>query len=34
MVYGEGTQTKSVQYVDDLIEGVIRLMRSTETRLS
>lgn len=34
MVYGEAIQTKSVQYVDDLIEGVIRLMRSTETRLS
>src|SRR5215211_7092994 len=31
-VYGEGTQTRSVQYVDDLIEGVIRLMRSGETR--
>jgi dTDP-glucose 4,6-dehydratase len=31
-VYGEGTQTRSVQYVDDLIEGVIRLMRSKETR--
>ena len=27
-VYGEGTQTRSVQYVDDLIEGVIRLMKS------
>ena len=31
-VYGEGTQTRSVQYVDDLIEGVSRLMKSTETR--
>jgi len=31
-VYGEGTQTRSVQYVEDLIEGVIRLMRSEETR--
>jgi dTDP-glucose 4,6-dehydratase len=31
-VYGEGTQTRSVQYVDDLIEGVTRLMRSGETR--
>jgi dTDP-glucose 4,6-dehydratase len=30
-VYGEGTQTRSLQYVDDLIEGVIRLMRSDET---
>ena len=31
-VYGDGTQTRSLQYVDDLIEGVIRLMRSDETR--
>jgi dTDP-glucose 4,6-dehydratase len=31
-VYGEGIQTRSVQYVDDLIECAIRLMRSTETR--
>src|ERR671912_1534173 len=31
-LYGGGTQTRSVQYVDDLIEGVIRLMRSEETR--
>jgi dTDP-glucose 4,6-dehydratase len=31
-VYGEGTQTRSVQYVDDLIEGVVRLMRSDATR--
>jgi dTDP-glucose 4,6-dehydratase len=31
-VYGDGTQTRSVQYVDDLIEGVIRLMKSDETR--
>ena len=32
-VYGDGTQTRSVQYVDDLIEGVLRLMRSDEVRL-
>ena len=25
-VYGEGTQTRSVQYVDDLIEGFLKLM--------
>src|SRR5918995_1644279 len=31
-VYGDGNQTRSVQYVDDLVEGVIRLMRSKETR--
>jgi dTDP-glucose 4,6-dehydratase len=31
-VYGDGSQTRSVQYVDDLIEGVYRLMRSTESR--
>ena len=32
-VYGDGTQTRSVQYVDDLVEGVVRLMRSEEGRL-
>jgi nucleoside-diphosphate-sugar epimerase len=31
-VYGGGTQSRSVQYVDDLIEGVLRLMRSPEDR--
>jgi dTDP-glucose 4,6-dehydratase len=31
-VYGDGAQTRSLQYVDDLIEGVILLMRSDETR--
>ena len=31
-VYGGGTQTRSVQYVSDLIEGTFRLMKSTETR--
>src|SRR4028118_2420367 len=30
-VYGEGTQTRGVQYVDDLVEGVLRLMRSDAT---
>jgi dTDP-glucose 4,6-dehydratase len=29
-VYGDGYQTRSVQYVDDLVEGVVRLMRSSE----
>jgi dTDP-glucose 4,6-dehydratase len=31
-VYGDGSQTRSVQYIDDLIEGLIRLMKSEETR--
>jgi dTDP-glucose 4,6-dehydratase len=31
-VYGEGTQSRSVQYVDDFIEGVLRLMKSAEDR--
>jgi dTDP-glucose 4,6-dehydratase len=31
-VYGDGTQTRSLQYVDDLVEGVFRLMHSTEGR--
>jgi dTDP-glucose 4,6-dehydratase len=31
-VYGDGSQTRSVQYVDDLIEGTFRLMKSQETR--
>ncbi|MDX2160638.1 MAG: UDP-glucuronic acid decarboxylase family protein [bacterium] len=28
-VYGDGQQTRSFQYVDDLIEGVVRLLHST-----
>ena len=32
IVYGDGTQTRSLQYVDDLVEGVFRLMQSRETR--
>lgn len=27
-MYGEGTQTRSFQYIDDLVEGMIRLMAS------
>jgi dTDP-glucose 4,6-dehydratase len=30
-IYGEGSQTRSIQYVDDLIAGVIVLMRSSES---
>ena len=30
-VYGEGSQTRSFCYVDDLIEGFLRLMEQTET---
>jgi dTDP-glucose 4,6-dehydratase len=31
-VYGDGSQTRSVLYVDDLIEGTWRLMKSSEVR--
>jgi len=27
-VYGDGSQTRSFQFIDDLIEGVVRLLRS------
>lgn len=30
-IYGDGTQTRSFCYVDDLIEGFVRLMHQTET---
>jgi UDP-glucuronate decarboxylase len=30
-VYGDGTQTRSFCYVDDLIEGILRSMAQTET---
>jgi UDP-glucuronate decarboxylase len=30
-VYGDGSQTRSFCYVDDLIEGFVRMMRQTET---
>jgi UDP-glucuronate decarboxylase len=29
-VYGNGTQTRSFQYVDDLVDGMVRLMRNTD----
>jgi dTDP-glucose 4,6-dehydratase len=31
-LYGDGSQTRSIQYVDDLIEGTLRLMGSSERR--
>jgi dTDP-glucose 4,6-dehydratase len=30
-VYGDGSQTRSFCYVDDLVEGIIRLMESDES---
>ena len=30
-IYGDGSQTRSFQYVDDLVEGLIRLMNSEDT---
>ena len=29
-VYGEGNQTRSFQYVDDLVEGMIKMMKSSD----
>ena len=29
-IYGDGSQTRSFQYVDDLIEGMLRMMNSRE----
>lgn len=31
-VYGDGSQTRSFCYVDDLVDGIILLMKSNETR--
>jgi len=31
-VYGDGTQTRSFQYIHDLIDGLIALMNSNESR--
>ena len=30
-IYGDGTQTRSFQYIDDLIEGMIRMMNTPKT---
>jgi UDP-glucuronate decarboxylase len=30
-IYGDGSQTRSFQYVDDLIEGMVRLMNTADT---
>ena len=32
VVHGDGSQTRSIQYVDDLIEGLLLLMKCAETR--
>jgi UDP-glucuronate decarboxylase len=29
-IYGDGQQTRSFQYVDDLVEGMVRMMASPE----
>jgi len=29
-IYGDGSQTRSFQYVDDLIEGMIRMMNNAD----
>jgi nucleoside-diphosphate-sugar epimerase len=31
-VYGQGSQTRSFQYVSDLVTGLIKLMRSNYSR--
>ena len=31
-VYGDGRQTRSLQYVDDLVEGLVRLVKGDEVR--
>lgn len=32
-IYGDGSQTRSFQYIDDLIEGICRVMNSTDEKL-
>lgn len=29
-IYGDGNQTRSFQYIDDLIEGMIRMMNTSD----
>ena len=31
-IYGDGQQTRSFQYVDDLVEGLVRLMNNNYTK--
>jgi dTDP-glucose 4,6-dehydratase len=31
-IHGDGSQTRSIQYVDDLVEGTVRLMKCPESR--
>ena len=31
-IYGDGRQTRSLQYIDDLVEGIVRLLASAEDR--
>ncbi len=31
-IYGDGSQSRSIQYIEDLIEGIFLLMRSRESR--
>jgi UDP-glucuronate decarboxylase len=29
-IYGDGSQTRSFQYIDDLVEGMVRMMANTD----
>ena len=33
-IYGDGSQTRSFQYIDDLLEGIIRLLGTTYEQLN
>jgi UDP-glucuronate decarboxylase len=30
-IYGDGSQTRSFQYIDDLVEGIVRMMKTDES---